>query len=93
MKAQRHAENRGAVSDWENDGGARSSSDAERPTAMAPVASDRRRSRQEQIDASHQSDTRGEHRYADVHQTRTEQENRQKRDDLKRRLAGPRRPS
>jgi len=46
------------------------------------------RSERERLDASHQSDTRGEHRYGDIHQTGPEQAARQERDALKRRLAG-----
>ena len=76
----------GAVSGWEDDGGARRS-DAERRTDNAPAAGDSRRS-QHRLDARHQSDTRGEHRYDDVHQTPAEQEARQERDDLKQQLAG-----
>ena len=38
------------------------------------------------LDASHQSDTRGEHRYDDAHQTASEQEARRNRDALKQRL-------
>ena len=61
-----------AVAEWENDGGARGS---DRPSP------------QEQIDARHQSDTRGEHRYDGLHQTPAEHAARQERDDLKQRLA------
>jgi hypothetical protein len=56
-----------------------------------PAGGDNRRSQQGRLDASHQSDTRGEHRYADLHQTHAEQAARQERDDLKERLAS--RPS
>ena len=66
---------RDAVSGWEDDGGAQRSGD-------------RRRSEQDRLDQSHQSDTRGEHRYQGVHQTGAEQQARQERDDLKQRLAG-----
>jgi hypothetical protein len=86
MKDHRNND-RGAVSGWEDDGGARRS-DAGRRTDNAPAAGDERRAQQERLDASHQSDTRGEHRYDDVHQTGAEQEARQERDDLKQRLAG-----
>lgn len=80
MKDHTNKDTRGAVSGWEDDGGARPGADT-------------RRSEQEHLDTSHQSDTRGEHRYGDVHQTRAEREARQERDDLKRRLARPRRHS
>ena len=48
------------------------------------------RAEQERLDASHDSDARGEHRYADTHQTEAEQKARRDRDDLKRTLAGRR---
>jgi hypothetical protein len=86
MKDHRHTDNHIAVSEWEDDGGARSS-DAGRRTGNAPAVGDRHQSQQERFDASHQSDTRGEHRYDDLHQTGAEQEARQERDDLKQRLA------
>jgi hypothetical protein len=75
-----------AVSGWEDDGGARP--DSWRLNNEAREAGDKRRSKQERLDASHQSDTRGEHRYDDFHQTAAEKEARQGRDDLKQRLAG-----
>jgi len=43
---------------------------------------------QARLDASHESDTRGEHRYDAAHQTSAEQQAREERDELKRRLAG-----
>jgi len=45
------------------------------------------RPERDRLDASHDSDARGEHRYADVHQTAAEQKARRDRDDLKRSLA------
>ena len=92
MKDQSSVEHNGAVSEWEDDGGGRAS-DLGRGSGNGPVARDRRRSQEERLDATHQSDTRGEHRYADLHQTRSEQEARQARDDLKQRMAKPRRQS
>ena len=47
-------------------------------------------SERDRLDASHDSNARGEHRYADAHQTEAEQKARRDRDDLKRALAGPR---
>jgi len=82
----RQQSNDGDVSGREDDGGARRV-DAVPRTDNAPTAGDKHRSQQERLDARHQSDTRGEHRYDDVHQTRTEQAARQERDDLKQRLA------
>ena len=85
MKNQSNNDNRGPVSGWEDDGGA-GRSNAGRRTGDAPAAGDTHRSQQQRVDASHQSDTRGEHRYDDLHQTRAEQGARQDRDDLKQRL-------
>jgi hypothetical protein len=48
------------------------------------------RSERDRLDASHASNTRGEHRYADAHQTVAEQQARRDRDDLKRALASQR---
>jgi len=50
------------------------------------------RSERDRLDASHDSNTRGEHRYADAHQTGAEQKARRDRDDLKRAL-GSQRPA
>lgn len=51
-----------------------------------------RRSERDRLDASHESNTRGEHRYSDTHQTEAEQKARRDRDDLKRALADQRPP-
>src|SRR5689334_8267640 len=51
-----------------------------------------RRAERDRLDASHDSNTRGEHRYAETHQTEAEQKARRDRDDLKRALAGQRPP-
>jgi hypothetical protein len=48
------------------------------------------RSERDRFDASHDSNARGEHRYADAHQTEAEQKARRDRDNLKRALAGQR---
>jgi hypothetical protein len=48
------------------------------------------RAERDRLDASHDSNTRGEHRYADAHQTEAERKARRERDDLKRALASPR---
>jgi hypothetical protein len=90
MKNDRQHDNRGAVSGWEDDGGARDA-DPPRGTDHAGPATDTRQSEQQALDASHESDTRGEHRYDDLHQTASEQGARQERDQLKQRLATPRR--
>ena len=85
MKNHSNNDNRGPVSGWEDDGGARPSDAGRRPDD-APVPGDTRRSQQQRVDASHESDTRGEHRYDDRHQTPAEQGARRDRDDLKQRL-------
>lgn len=92
MENDRKDDNRGAVSGWEDDGGARSA-DPPRGTGDASLTADARPSEQQALDASHQSDTRGEHRYDDLHQTASEQQTRQERDQLKQRLTTPRRPA
>lgn len=92
MKNDRTHVDAGAVSGWEDDGGARSA-DPRRETDPAGPATDTRESEQQALDASHESDTRGEHRYDDLHQTASEQGAREERDQLKRRLAAPRRPA
>jgi hypothetical protein len=48
------------------------------------------RSERERLDANHDSNTRGEHRYADAHQTVAEQQARRDRDNLKRVLSNQR---
>jgi hypothetical protein len=87
MQDHTNNENRNAVSGWEDDGGA-PRSDAAHRIHNARAAGDRRRPVAEHLDVSHQSDTRGEHRYDAVHLTGAEQRARQERDDLKQRLAG-----
>jgi len=87
MKNQGNVDEQQGISGWENDGGA-GDSHAGRRTRNAPAAGESRRSEQDRLDASHQSGTRGEHRYSDVHQTGAEQKSRQDRDDLKQRLSG-----
>lgn len=87
MKDHTNSENRDAISGWEDEGGALRAH-AGRRIDNPRAAGDRRRPAQERLDQSHQSDTRGEHRYDDVQQTGAEQEARRERDDLKQRLAG-----
>ena len=48
------------------------------------------RSERDRLDASHDSNTRGEHRYTDAHQTDAERKARRERDDLKRALGSQR---
>jgi hypothetical protein len=70
-----------AISGWDDVGGARR-------TDRADPTGERRQTKQESLDTSHESNVRGEHRYDDAHQTAAEQEARSQRDDLKRRLRG-----
>ena len=86
MREQTNVDTDGDVSGREDDRGGRGSNAVGR-IDNAPAAGDKDRSPQERLDARYQSDTRGEHRYDDVHQTRTEQAARHERDDLKQRLA------
>ena len=87
MTDQSNVDSDSAASGWEDDGGARGS-DVGRRTGSALTTGDRHRSQQECLDASHQSDLRGENRYDNVHQTGAEQKARKDRDDLKRALGG-----
>jgi hypothetical protein len=87
MTGHRKNENRGAVSGWEDDGGA-PQSDAGRRTDNAHAAAGTSRTERARVDASHESDTRGEHRYDDAHQTGAERDARKQRDELKQRLEG-----
>jgi hypothetical protein len=85
MKPRYTDDNPAAICGWDDDDGARPSDAASTPDQGLPTT-DRRQSEQQRTDASHDSDTRGEHRYDDTKQTTAEQEARQDRDDLKRRL-------
>jgi hypothetical protein len=78
---------RDAISRWHNEGGA-TPSRSEHTAEQAQTTDDRQSSERNDLDASHDSAVRGEHRYPDAHQTPTEQRARQLRDDLKRRLTG-----
>jgi hypothetical protein len=75
--------NKTAISGWEDEGGAGRSD--ERPVGVTEHS---RADARQRLDASHESDARGEHRYPDTHQTAAEQSARQNRDDLKRRMSG-----
>jgi hypothetical protein len=86
VKEDTSKEKRSALFEWEDDGGARRS-DANGQTDTARPSGERRRPDQQGLDAAHDSDLRGEHRYDDTHQTEPEQKARQERDDLKQRLA------
>ena len=55
---------------------------------MKNKSKDASRRNQEQLDTSHDSDARGEHRYPDAQQTDAEQTAGQERDKLNQRLAG-----
>jgi hypothetical protein len=70
--------------------------DTERDMKTTSTRKNRRRDHQHhverdrRVDTSHDSNARGEHRYADAHQTEAEQKARRDRDDLKRALASQR---
>jgi hypothetical protein len=79
-------EKRDALLEWEDDGGARRTDvGGQLGAARAPGES---RSEQQDLDAAHDSDLRGEHRFDGAHQTEPERKAREERDHLKQRLAG-----
>jgi hypothetical protein len=81
-------EHRNAISAWEGEGGAGLSDQQSEGIAQGK----KRASERDRLDASHESDVRGEHRYLDADQTGAEQTARRNRDDLKRRLAARLKP-
>lgn len=83
-------EHQDAISSWEDEGGGGAGLSDQRSEAIAPGK--KGNSEQDRLDASHESDVRGEHRYLDAHQTGAEQTARRDRDDLKRRLAARLKP-
>ena len=86
VKEHTSREKRDALFEWEDDGGARRTDvGGQRGAVRAP--GERRRSEQ-QVDATHHSDLRGEHRYDGAHQTESERKAREERDHLKQLLAG-----
>jgi hypothetical protein len=76
-----------SLSEWEGEGGALSRNPS-RAAAPAADRSERRGTDQRGLDREHASDSRGEHRFPDTHQTKAEQDARKGRDELKRRLGG-----
>jgi hypothetical protein len=72
---------RAALANWDDEGGAGASDDGHQAAESAAADT------QKQLDSSHESDVRGEHRYSGVHQTPADRQAREDRDDLKRRLA------
>ena len=77
---------RTAASEWEGEGGAIRQGEQQGATP----ADGKRDGGPElaQLDARHDSSTRGEHRYPDANQTAAERDARGTRDELKRRLGG-----
>ena len=73
--------NRAALANWDDVGGAGASEDRQRAAESGQTDA------QKQLDSSHESDVRGEHRYSGVHQTPADRQAREDRDDFKRRLA------
>ena len=70
---------------WDDDGGA-VSSDRGLKNETTQEESGERSAHRAAFDTSHESSTRGEHRYPDTHQTNAERKARDDRDALKRRL-------
>ena len=78
---------RAALARWDNEGGA-APSERGRTADAHQEESGERAARRAVLDTSHDSSARGEHRYADTHQTEGEQQARHDRDALKRKLGG-----
>ena len=87
VKENTSREKRDALFEWEDDGGARRT-DVGGQLGATRAPGERRRSEQQDLDATHDSDLRGEHRYDGAHQTEPERKARAERDHLKQRLAG-----
>ena len=64
-------ERRDATAGWEEEGGAASYKPG-RQTDISRREADPPGAERDRLDANHDSDARGEHRYPDTHQTRTE---------------------
>src|SRR5678816_2502786 len=84
-KKLKDAAQRSAVAGWDNEGGATLSERGLKAESTLEESSERA-TRRAAFDASHDSSARGEHRYADTHQTEAEQQARKDRDALKRKL-------
>lgn len=80
---------RSALAGWDNEGGA-APSERGRTADAHQEESGERAARRAVLDTSHDSSARGEHRYADTHQTDAEQQARHDRDALKRKMGGTR---
>ena len=78
---------RSAVVAWDNEGGA-TPSERGLKVETEQQESGERAARRAVFDTSHDSSVRGEHRYADTHQTQAERQAREDRDALKRKLGG-----
>ena len=76
---------RSGLGGWDDDGGA-VSSDRGLKNEIKQEESGDRSAHRAAFDTSHESSTRGEHRYPDTHQTNAERKARDDRDALKRRL-------
>jgi hypothetical protein len=83
------AQQRSALSGWDNEGGA-GPADRELKSDTEPDKRGERAARRAEFDSTHDSSARGEHRYSDTHQTGAEQKARGDRDALKRKLQGRR---
>jgi hypothetical protein len=76
---------RSAVAGWDNEGGATLTQRGLKAETEQEDSGERA-ARRAVFDTSHDSSARGEHRYADTHQTEAEQQARHDRDALKRKL-------
>ena len=85
MKHTTNDRQRTALGGWEDDGGA-ATSEAGQATDTSRQENSERDAARAVFDATHESSLRGEHRYGDAQQTPAEQEARQARDELKRKL-------
>jgi hypothetical protein len=89
MNKKMKDEQQAAVTGWEDEGGAAPSNGGQSAETERQESAERA-GRRAAFDAAYDSSARGEHRYPDSQQTEAEQKAREDRDDLKRKLGGPR---
>jgi hypothetical protein len=88
-KKAKDEQQRSALAGWDNEGGTVPSDRDAKADTQREESRDRA-AKQAAFDTSHDSSARGEHRYPDAHQTEEEQNARDARDALKRKLGGTR---
>ena len=88
-KKAKDEQQRSTLAGWDNEGGM-VPSDSELKADTQREESRDRAAEQAAFDTNHDSSVRGEHRYPDAHQTEEEQNARDARDALKRKLGGTR---